>query len=191
MTEQPPTSDPSNAREAAFERLYARHHRAVLAYCARRASLTDAWDATADVFLVAWRRMEDMPSREGQLPWLIGVAARTLANQRRAHARNRRREQALRDRQEGPGPHPDEVVIRREEETEVLDALARLRHIDREIIQLSYWEELPPVDIARILGISRDAVDQRSSRAKRRLAGELNRRSIGLGPGRLSEGSTR
>ncbi len=155
-----------------FERLYAVHHRAVLAYCARRASRWDAWDAAAEVFVVAWRRIEDIPPADEARAWLIGVAFRVLANQRRSAGRRARLlERASRDR--AWAPMPDEQLLRNEEERELIEALSRLNRTDREIIQLNLWEELSPGEIAAVLGISRVAVDQRYSRAKRRLARQL------------------
>ena len=72
-----------------------------------------------------------------------------------------------------PGPGPEAVVVRREEDQEVLDALSRLRPTDRELLRLAVWEELPHAAIGEILGCSAHAVDQRLYRATRRLAREL------------------
>lgn len=178
MADRPWRATPSSESDAAFERLYSTHHRAVLAYCARRASRSDAWDAASEVFLVAWRRIGDVPPEDQVLAWLLGVAYRVLANQRRTAGRRLR----LAERVAGTGneavPPADELVVRREEANEVMAALSRLRPPDREILQLTLWEELPPVEIAGVLGISRAAVDQRYSRAKRRLARELTRSRV-------------
>ena len=75
----------------------------------------------------------------------------------------------------------DEPMIRGEEEAEVIAALSRLREADKEILQLSLWEELQPEEIAGILGISRNAVDQRYLRAKKRLSSEMDRKSTTKG----------
>jgi RNA polymerase sigma-70 factor (ECF subfamily) len=69
---------------------------------------------------------------------------------------------------------PDEQLLRNEEDREVIEALSRLSRTDREIVQLALWEELSPSEIATVLGISRDAVDQRFYRAKKRLARRLD-----------------
>jgi RNA polymerase sigma-70 factor (ECF subfamily) len=173
MTDQGMSS--KGGKEAPFELLYAAHHRAILAYCARRCPRWDAWDAAAEVFVVAWRRLDEVPSEEARA-WLIGVAFRVLANQRRsANRRARLFERASRDR--AWAPMPDEVLLRSEEEREVIDALFRLSRTDREIVQLTLWEELSPNEIATVLGISRAAVDQRYARSKKRLARELERDS--------------
>lgn len=168
----------TTGQDAAFEALYSAHHRAVLAYCARRASRSDAWDAASEVFVVAWRRFGDVPETDEARAWLFGVAYRTLANQRRSEQRRRRLNQRAARAGDDTAPLPDAQLIRNEEEAEIITALSRLRPADREILRLTLWEELSPADIAQVLGISRAAVDQRYSRAKRRLARELNRPTL-------------
>ncbi len=163
----------SAAPSAVFEAVYAAHHRQVLAYCARRASRIDAWDAAAETFAIAWRRIDDVPRGDGTLPWLFATAYRVISNQRRStRRRNRLNDRIARLPLDG-GPFPDAQLIRSEEEAEVVAALERLRDADREILLLALWEELPRERIAAVLGISRAAVDQRVARAKRRLAAEL------------------
>jgi RNA polymerase sigma-70 factor, ECF subfamily len=176
MTDQPSQASHPTNPDAAFESLYMRHHRQVLAYCAKRTSRPDAWDATAEVFVVAWRRLDEVPPRDEALAWLLGVAYRVLANQRRTTLRGRRLNERVALADWAGVPRPDELLIRSEESRQVIEALARLRPPDREILQLTLWEDLSPVEIAEVLGISRAAVDQRYYRAKRRLGVELKRR---------------
>lgn len=164
-------------RGSLFESLYARHHQAVLGYCFRRASWADAWDAASEVFVVAWRRLEEVPAGDDALPWLYAVAHKVLANQRRSQHRWRRLSERAARAGGGDASAPDVHVVRQEEAAEVLDALGRLSARDREIIQLALWEELKPAEIAHVFGISRPAVDQRLSRARQRLARELNRQA--------------
>src|ERR1700756_2382861 len=77
--------------EDRFERLYGEHGRALLAYALRRTSdAQDAADVVADVFLVAWRRLDDVPSGDGGRLWLYGVARHALANQQRSERRRER-----------------------------------------------------------------------------------------------------
>lgn len=129
------------------------------------------------MFAVAWRRLGDVPRGDETLPWLLGVARRVLSNQQRSQRRwSRLRARAARAG-EHPPPTPDAQLVRNEEAAEVIAALDQLRAADREIIQLALWDELPRAEIAATLGIGRDAVDQRLSRAKRRLARLLDRRA--------------
>lgn len=156
-----------------FETLYNAHHRAVLAYCARRASRTDAWDAASEVFVVAWRRLNQVPAGDEARPWLFGVAYRVLSNQRRSAYRRRNLFKKAAAAETQSGQMSDEPVVRSDEENQVVTALEKLRADDREIIQLACWEDLTPTEISGILGISRNAVDKRYSRAKQRLARDL------------------
>ena len=64
------------------------HSARVLAYAANRgASRAEAEDVVSEVFLVCWRRLDDVPSPP--LPWILGVTRKVLANQRRSRARQR------------------------------------------------------------------------------------------------------
>ena len=67
--------------------MFAGHHDAVRRYVVRRQSGALVDDAIADTFLVAWRRLDEIP--DWTLPWLLGVARRVLADQRRAGRRRR------------------------------------------------------------------------------------------------------
>jgi RNA polymerase sigma-70 factor (ECF subfamily) len=70
--------------EARFDGLYRAHFRAVLAYVARRErSSADAADLTAEVFAVAWRRIEAVPEPPDDILWLYGTARRVVSD----HAR--------------------------------------------------------------------------------------------------------
>lgn len=120
-------------------------------------------------------RFGEVPASDEARAWLFGVAYRVLANQRRSMLRRRRLFQRTAVGAQSHSGLADEPLIRSEEEAEAVEALSRLRAPDREILQLSLWEEVSPGEISEILNISRDAVDQRYSRAKKRLAQELNR----------------
>lgn len=60
-----------------------------MAYARRRCDDALAEDVVAETFLVAWRRLDDVPAHAA-LPWLYGIARRTLANQHRGRERLRR-----------------------------------------------------------------------------------------------------
>ena len=148
-----------------FERLYARHGRAVLAYALRRTTTDDAADAVAETFLVAWRRLDDVPVDDARL-WLYGAARRVLANQQRSERRRQRLGERL--RQELPAVLGSMAPL--EPQTSgVRAALAQLGAEDREVLRLSAWEELTPAEIATVLGVSPVAVRSRLHRARRRL----------------------
>jgi DNA-directed RNA polymerase specialized sigma24 family protein len=77
-------SDEPGLDERRFRLLFDSHRRTVLGYALRRLDdPEDAADVAAETFLVAWRRLDDVPAGDDARPWLLGVARRVLANQRR------------------------------------------------------------------------------------------------------------
>jgi RNA polymerase sigma-70 factor (ECF subfamily) len=153
--------------EEQLRRLYALHGRPVLAYALRRTpSAEDAADAVAETFLVAWRRLDSVPSDDA-LPWLYGVARRVLANQRRAAYRRVRLAERLRQELPVAIEAIDPPVT---SNGPVMTALRGLSADDQEVLLLAAWEQLEPIEIAEVLGVSRIAARSRLHRARRRLA---------------------
>lgn len=68
---------------------------------------------------------------------------------------------------------------------DLADALGSLPEADQELLALVAWERLDHQQIASVLGCSRNAVDVRLHRARRRLSEALAARQIR--PGRVSE----
>ena len=156
-------------RQARFEHLYDQASLQVLGYALRRAgSPEDAADVVSETFLIAWRRLDEVPTGDEARLWLYGVARRVLANQRRGQQRRERLNARLRDevavvsaRAMAERPAPDSTVMA---------ALAGLEETDRELITLVAWEGLDRDQIATMLGCSRATVRVRLHRARHRLA---------------------
>lgn len=153
-----------------FELLYRRHFRAVLRYTLARVEPETAKDATAETFLIAWRRLPDVP--DDPAPWLFAVARKVIAGQ----LRSRSRREALRLRLEmtsaeeaGSGEIGEDVA----ERAAVLTAFARLSENDREVLMLIAWDGLSSKAAADVLGVTRFAFGVRLQRARRRLSAAL------------------
>jgi RNA polymerase sigma-70 factor (ECF subfamily) len=143
-----------------FERLFRAHVGAVRAYAARRDPAL-AEDVVAETFLVCWRRLADVPRDE--LPWLLGIARRCLANARRSSTRR----SALLERvARQPLPVEEPAAT----DPRVRTALALLSAIDREILLLVAWDGLDRAGVARVTGCSQATVRLRLHRARRRFA---------------------
>jgi RNA polymerase sigma-70 factor, ECF subfamily len=146
-----------------FEAVFRQHHPQVLAYARRRAP-QDAADVVSEVFLTAWRRLDDLPA--DALPWLLGVARRIIANARRAAAR----------RPSVPIGDPATVADAGSsliERVSVAEAFRRLSDLDREVLMLVAWDGLPAARAARVLGCSVPTFHVRLHRARTRLARAL------------------
>jgi RNA polymerase sigma-70 factor (ECF subfamily) len=156
-------------RRARFERLYDRASLQVLGYALRRAgSPEDAADVVAETFLIAWRRLDEVPDGDEGRLWLYGVARRVLANQRRGRQRRERLEARLRD--EVAVVSAPALAGRPAPDSAVMAALARLDEADRELLTLVAWENLDRDQLATMLGCSRATVRVRLHRARHRFA---------------------
>jgi RNA polymerase sigma-70 factor (ECF subfamily) len=167
----PKTSQRSQTEnpEVRFDLLFQAHYRAIYRYCVRRLGPSEAEDATADVFAVAWRRLDDLPPNEAGRAWLFGVAHRVVGNR----YRSRRRQRTLSARlQATTNDYKDQGALEPGPDTGVellLAALDGLSATDQELLRLSSWDELSRDEIASVLGIKQNAVDQRLHRARSRL----------------------
>ncbi len=162
-----------------LRRLFEAHRLAVLAYCIIRTSHWNAHDAAAEVFAVAWRRIDDVPEGDAALPWLYGVARRVLANIHRSQRRRDRLRSRLVSTTEAEESHPDLPVVSLAEHQWVINATRRLPEADREMLFLTAWEGLSHRETAEVLGMSEAASRKPLERARRRLEKELNRTSRG------------
>ncbi len=163
MTANPSIDDP----RARFDRLFDRHFAAVRAYVVRRSDADVVDDVLSETFLVAWRRIDSVPG--DALPWLLGVARRVLANQRRARARRGALVDVLASAlPREPISEPVGRVF-----GDLSAAIAVLSAREREALLLVAWEGLEPDRAARVVGCAPAAFRARLYRARRRLAAQL------------------
>jgi RNA polymerase sigma factor (sigma-70 family) len=157
-------------REQRFEVLFREHYGAVRGYALRRGATDAAQDVVAETFLVAWRRLDEVP--DDALPWLYGVARRVLANQRRSASRGEALDRRLAGAESAAGPSFDPGETTGEAELVRL-ALGRLSDNSREALMLVAWHGLTGARAARAAGCSRATFAVRLHRARVQLAAEL------------------
>src|SRR5215471_17640996 len=92
-----------------FQGLFAEHYRRVYAYAMSMAGRQLADEVVSEVFLVAWRRLADVPTPA--LPWLLTVTRHVVRSQFRAAARQQSIDAELRAwvteaELAAPGPAP-------------------------------------------------------------------------------------
>lgn len=149
-----------------FASLWDEHAARVQAYAARHVGVEGAQDVVAEAFLVAWRRLADVP--DPALPWLLVVARNTIANGRRSSSRRRALEAEL-TRVAHLVDRDDDPHVPVGERESLLAALAQLTGREREALLLVGWDGLGPVDAARVAGCSPATFRMRLSRARRKL----------------------
>ena len=151
-------------RQRDFDSLFTEHVVGIASYCRWRAdSPVDAQDAVSEVFLVAWRRLDEVPSGPDARGWLYATARRVMANQTRGNARRRRLQETLDAAPVGARADDDDPLASR-----VMEALSALAPRDREVLLLAEWEGLTPAEIAAVVRRPAVTVRGRLHRARRR-----------------------
>lgn len=158
-----------------FRRIFDAHGRAIQLYCGRRLHAADAGVAASEVFVVAWKRIGDVPTEPDTLPWLYGVARNVIKNLERSHRRRVRLNSRAASQAATPASSPEVPVVQREEHRLVHQALATLKDDDQQVLTLHAWEDLDAAQIGVALGITTDAAHMRLNRARKRLARALTR----------------
>ena len=156
----------NSIEEARLEALFCDHFSAVRSYARRRAPDSMVDDVVAETFLVAWRRIDDLP--DDARPWLLGVARKTLST----HLRSARRRTSLVEKLSA-AELPAAFSQVDGPDTGLIGALQRLSATDQEVLALAAWEALRPREAAVVLGVSPAWYRVRLHRAKRRLLREL------------------
>ncbi len=149
-----------------LRQLFADNYQKILSYALRRCSSPDAADdLVGDVFLTAWRRIDDVRAIENPLPWLYGVAGNVLRNQRRSNVRQLNVKAKMRQNIVSEPSFVDDEL----DTSELMEALSQLPFDDQEILRLCTWESLSHKEIAVVLECSSNAVGLRIHRAKAKL----------------------
>jgi RNA polymerase sigma-70 factor (ECF subfamily) len=147
-----------------WETLYSSYADQVFGYASRRVGTDDAADVVADTFLVAWRRLEDVP--EDALPWLYAAARNVINNTRRAEIRRF----ALRSRLLNSGgletDDPAPLIVAR---ADIVAAMRLLPAPEREALILVAWGDLEPGLAAALLGCSPGTFAVRVHRGRQHL----------------------
>ncbi len=159
--EQPPPSD----RER-FTALWDAYAVRVHSYSCRHVDHHTAQEVVSETFLVAWRRLAEVPERP--LSWLLVVARNTISNNHRSI----RRDAALAEKMgsiehtASSTPGADVTVTDR---AELIQALAALTDTEREALLLTAWDGLSATEAAHVTGCSVPTMHVRLFRARRRL----------------------
>jgi RNA polymerase sigma-70 factor (ECF subfamily) len=157
--------------EKRLRRMYDESYFRLLSYALGYLDRASAEEIVSETFVVAWRRLDDVPSRE--LPWLFGVARNLIRERCRADQRLRTlcTELSVRARTDRVtvGDIADDVA----ERAGALRALAELSDADRELLTLLAWHGLTNREAAEVLGIRTATLLVRVHRARHRLRAAL------------------
>jgi len=156
---------------AAFDALYRRYVRSVLALALRRlGDRGKAEDAVQETFVSIWRSARTYrPERGEGAAWIYTVARNAIVDRARA------RTDIPGDPPEVASPErgPAELAEAGDVSWRVHRALADLSRPERTVLELAYWGGLSQSEIAEFLGIPLGTVKTRTRSGLGRLAGAL------------------
>lgn len=144
--------------------LWVEHRDAVAAFVYRRADADLVDDAVAETFLVAWRRLDDVPV--DARPWLFAVARNVLSTQWRTQGRRRALDVRISLQPAAPADSAEDAAV---ESVSLVQAWRQLSDGEREVLALAAWEQLTSEQAARVLNCRRSTYTVRLSRARRHL----------------------
>ena len=156
---------------AAFEELYRRFARPVLAMALRQLGDNGrAEEATQETFAAIWRSARSFRSDRGSgSAWLYAVARHAIIDR----ARERHAPVADVPERTSEEAGPDEVASESWVAWRVHAALERLPERERVVLELAYWSGLSQSEIASYLDVPLGTVKTRTRAGLARLAGLL------------------
>jgi RNA polymerase sigma-70 factor (ECF subfamily) len=129
-----------------------------------------AEEATAQALLKIWDRAGQWRGEASAGTWIYRLAVRTVLDVQRSQRRWWRRwsgavPRVVRDPQHAPPAQ----LLAREQQEQIRLALAQLAENDRVLVHLYYFEERGLGEIEAILGVARETLKMRLSRARQKL----------------------
>jgi len=151
-----------------LDRFVDEHEPMVRRYARARLPRADVDDVVVEVFTVAWRRRDEIPTPPQ--PWLLGVTRKVVSTAyRSAHRRAALMEKVAPTRAPVYPDHAAGVVT----SEAMLAAISRLRSADRDVVLAMMSAELTTPQLGEVLGCSRSAATMRLSRARARFKDAL------------------
>lgn len=142
----------------------------VLSYVGRYVPQPDVEDVLQRVFYEVWRSHERYDPQRSLRGWVLGIARKRAIDHLR---RQRDGVVSLDSVREITGDDGREIAERMMWADEVRTALGQLPDLQREVIELAYFQSYTQAEISGVLDIPLGTVKTRTSRGLQRLAGLL------------------
>ena len=177
---------------AAFNHIIDKYQRAVYNLCYHMLrNVLEAEDATQEVFLRAYHKLDSYDERRKFSTWLLAIASHYCLDQLKRPYRN---SVSLDDYLSecyffgNPAAQPEAVLLNKEAITEVRHLLKILPPHYRVVVILKYWQALSYQEIAQILNTTVSAIKSKLFKARRKMAQAVKQQndqslvSVGLLP---------
>jgi len=147
----------ADGSESALDALHGRFARAVFALAVQALDRAAAEDIVQDVFLVVWRKADRFDPERGTVrSWLLQIAHNRVLNELRRRSRQPELEpdgDARLGEIESRDPGPAERVVEQRRRALVTEALGELPDLQREALDLAYFDDLTHQQVATRLDL--------------------------------------
>jgi RNA polymerase sigma factor (sigma-70 family) len=160
--------------ETEFRLAFSENYEDLTRFVLRRSPHSDAQAVVAESFLTAWQKWAKRPKATAEIrPWLFAITRNVMRNAAR-HEQGRPSVERRFSQDEIAGSNVDaDPRI-----NAVRLGLTQLSSTDRELLELSAWEELTVRELSIVFGATETAIKVRLHRARKRLAALVEREQL-------------
>ena len=165
----------AEGREEALRALYERHHARIYRYAlARLAEPADASDVVNDVMLQVWRGAAAFGGRSRVTTWLLGIAHHKVLDhlRRRGSHPTEELDERLPD---DASPNIETRLSAEQDFSHLHDCMQELSPVQRQVLELTFFDECSYPEVARIMGCPHGTVKTRVFHARKLLRDCLER----------------
>ncbi|TWD81378.1 RNA polymerase sigma-70 factor (ECF subfamily) [Kribbella amoyensis] len=164
-------SNPVDDRESRFVALYQATCGDLVRFVQRRAPEAQVEDVVEEAFLVAWRRLEDVPRQASDArAWMFGIVRKTILNNQRGTRRQQALAVRLAEATTTWSPDDADLVAR---QVDLRRAWKQLSAVQQEALALVVIDDLSARQAAAVLGVTPVVFRLRLSRARHALRAHL------------------
>jgi RNA polymerase sigma-70 factor (ECF subfamily) len=155
----------------AFGELFQRHEKQVFAVAYRRLSDRDEADELVqDVFIQAWRKLDQLSQVEAFAGWLRQITVRMAINRGTRRAKMAFIDQEILEATAEACQDAESTLVREETRKRLHEQLAQLKELDRATLVAYYIEEQSMIQMSENFGAPVGTIKRRLHTARQRLA---------------------
>lgn len=155
--------------EQAMNQFFQRHHQSVYTFALRRLNEpADAADVLNDVMLQVWRGADRFAGQSKVTTWLLGIANHKIMDTYRKRKRHDHEELDHACEDQHAANEGFDIALA-QDATMVKHCMDRLSEAHREVVHLTFFEDMSYPDIAKVVGCPPGTVKTRMMHAKKNL----------------------
>ncbi len=170
----------SQGDQQAFSQLYVRYQPRLVKHCARvlRDDIAQAADLVDEAMFDVWRFAGSFAGKSKPSTWIYSIARNKVISWLRKTSEVTLEDESILDTLVDTAATPHEELAMDDVKQHLLRLMDQLSDEHREILRLTYFEDLSIKEAADILGISENTVKTRMFYARKRMAQLLDKAGI-------------